>query len=155
MAVYFFDSSAIVKRYVSEVGTPWVLSVTDPKAGNRILVARVTGVEVIAALTRAGRSRGPAAVAATTAQIQQFRRDFVSEYRVVEVTPSVLSRAMMLAHIHGLRGYDAVQLAAALEVHALRPSALLPPLTLVSADLELNTAARAEGLAVDDPNAHP
>jgi uncharacterized protein len=144
-----------VKRYVNEVGTAWVLGVTDPRTGNRILVARVTGVEVVAALTRAGRNRGPAAVAATAAQIRQFRQDFANEYRVVEVTASVLSRAMMLAQIHGLRGYDAVQLAAALEVHSLRPSALLPPLTLVSADVELNAAARAEGLMVDDPNSHP
>lgn len=155
MAVYFFDSSAVVKRYVNEVGTPWVLGVCDPRTGNRILLARITGVEVVAALTRAGRSRGPGAMMATTAQVQQFRHDFINQYRVVEVTASILSRAMMLAHMHGLRGYDAVQLAAALEVHSLRPSALLPPMTLVSADVELNAAARAEGLVVDDPNSHP
>jgi hypothetical protein len=49
-----------------------------------------------------------------------------------------------------LRGYDAVQLAAALEVHSHAPS-----LTLLSADAGLNAAGAAEGLAVDDPNNHP
>jgi hypothetical protein len=43
-----------------------------------------------------------------------------------------------------------VQLAAALEIHATDAS-----LTLLSADAELNTAATAEGLSVEDPNSHP
>jgi uncharacterized protein len=49
-----------------------------------------------------------------------------------------------------LRGYDAVQLAAALEIHFQIPS-----LTLLSAGVDLNAAAAAEGLSVDDPNTHP
>jgi uncharacterized protein len=49
-----------------------------------------------------------------------------------------------------LRGYDAVQLAAALEIHSQAPS-----LTLISADTGPNAAAMAEGLLVDDPNRHP
>jgi hypothetical protein len=43
-----------------------------------------------------------------------------------------------------------VQLAAALEVRTHAPS-----LTFLSSDAELNAAAQAEGLAVDDPNLHP
>ena len=62
---------------------------------------------------------------------------------------------MTLAETYGLRGYDAVQLAAAVEVNASYRSAGLPPITLVSADVELNAAASAEGLTVDNPNFHP
>ena len=47
MAVYFFDRSGIVKRYVQEAGTAWVMAVTNPAAGNRIYLARIAGVEVI------------------------------------------------------------------------------------------------------------
>jgi hypothetical protein len=54
--VFFCDSSAIVKRYVKEIGTPWVLSLVAPAAGNRIYVARITSVEVVSAVTR--RQRG-------------------------------------------------------------------------------------------------
>jgi predicted nucleic acid-binding protein len=36
MAVYFLDSSAIVKRYVNEMGTTWLLSVLDPTEGDSI-----------------------------------------------------------------------------------------------------------------------
>jgi predicted nucleic acid-binding protein len=51
--------------------------------------------------------------------------------------------------------YDAVQLAAALTLNAELSLVGASPLTLVSADGPLNTAAITEGLAVDDPNTHP
>jgi uncharacterized protein len=60
-----------------------------------------------------------------------------------------------LAEINGLRGYDAVQLAASLELHRQRHAAGLSRITLISADHELNAAGIANGLLVDDPNAHP
>jgi predicted nucleic acid-binding protein len=50
--IYYFDSSGLVKRYVSEVGSNWVISLTDPAAGNRIYVANITGVEVPAAINK-------------------------------------------------------------------------------------------------------
>ena len=62
---------------------------------------------------------------------------------------------MHLAERYALRGYDAVQLAAALDVNAYWLSLDMPGLILVSADSELNAAAMAEGLNADDPNAHP
>jgi hypothetical protein len=62
---------------------------------------------------------------------------------------------MILAERHALRGYDAVQLAAALELQTVLTASGLPALTLVSADAELNAAAAAEGLTVEDPNLHP
>jgi hypothetical protein len=62
---------------------------------------------------------------------------------------------MALAERHGLRGYDAIQLAAALEINSFRTGQGLPPITLLSADAELNAAAVRDGLTVDDPNSHP
>jgi predicted nucleic acid-binding protein len=61
---------------------------------------------------------------------------------------------MDLAERHVLRGYDAVQLAAALKVHR-EYVAFGGSCTLVSADAELNSAALAEGLSVENPNDHP
>lgn len=43
----------------------------------------------------------------------------------------------------------------ALEANTQRVARGVPPATLVSADAELNAAATAEGIAVDDPNGHP
>ncbi len=60
---------------------------------------------------------------------------------------------MTLAEKHGLRGYDAVQLSAALRVSD-ECRALGISFTLISADGDLNDATRVEGLAVEDPNLH-
>ena len=74
---------------------------------------------------------------------------------VVSLTEAIVDRAMAVAEARALRGYDAVQLAAALQVNAIYIGNGLPPLTFVSADNDLNTVAAAEGLAVENPNAHP
>ena len=153
MAVYFIDSSALVRRYVIETGTAFVTDITDPGASHHMYVARITGVEVIAALARRGRG-GDVSADALAAALDQLRREFATQYRIVEMTSALLSDAMRLAETRALRGYDAVQLAAALRVNT-ECVALGLSSTLVSADGDLNTAARAEGLSVEDPNAHP
>lgn len=93
--------------------------------------------------------------ATATAALAQFYYDFEHHYQTVEVSAAVVARAIALAETHALRAYDAVQLATALESNNLRAGLAAPPLTLVSADQELNAAATAEGLAVEDPNSHP
>jgi uncharacterized protein len=138
-----------MKRYVQETGTVWVRALTASGTGNFFYLARITDVEVTAALARRRGQPGLSVVQAVAA-LRQFRRDFGQDYRVVEITIALLQRAAQLADTHALRGYDAVQLAVALDVHA-RDQALV----LVSADAELNAAATAEGLRVEDPNTHP
>jgi predicted nucleic acid-binding protein len=153
VAVYFCDSSAIVKCYVQERGSAWMVTLLDATAGHHLYLARITGAEVIAAIRRSAR-RGEIAAPDAVAALAQFRQDFAGLYRLIESTPALVTRAMALAETQVLRGYDAVQLAAAVEVN-IRGTALgLPVLTLVSADGELNVAAAAEGLAVEDPNRH-
>jgi len=154
MAVYFFDSSSIVKRYVSETGTAWVTGLLDPATGNHIYVARITGVEVVAAITRRERS-GSLSSTDSVIAIAEFRYSFTNNYHIFEVTPQLVDRAMSLAETYALRGYDAVQLAAALAVRDRCVARRIPIPTLISADMDLNAAATAEGLAVDDPNNHP
>ncbi|MGO9597042.1 MAG: type II toxin-antitoxin system VapC family toxin [Isosphaeraceae bacterium] len=76
-------------------------------------------------------------------------------YTVIEITPALFNKAMQLANTHALRAYDAVQLAAALEINQKEQGAGFAPVTLISADQALNDAATVEGLPVDDPNLHP
>lgn len=153
MAVYFFDSSAVVKHYVQETGTQWVTSIVNPAAGNDLYLARITGVEVVSALVRRGRDGTISSQDVATA-LAQFRKDFNSEYQALEMTASVLTRAMSLAETHALRGYDAVQLAAALEVKDFCQATEISAYILISADDTLNVAAEAEGLIIDNPNNH-
>lgn len=153
MAAYFFDSSALVKRYAREVGTTWVISLFRSASANRIYAGRIASVEVISALTRRSRS-GRLAPNTAARAIERFRRAFAGKLRKVELTERLIERAA-LAEKHALRGYDAVHLAAALEASDARIALATTPLTLISADNELNAAAAAEGLAVDNPNNHP
>ena len=57
MAGFFCDSSAVVKRYVNETGSNFVDSPADLKNGNVILPARITRVEIAAAIARRVRGR--------------------------------------------------------------------------------------------------
>ena len=153
MALYFFDSGALVKRYVQEVGTPWVRSLASPSS-NVLYIAQITAVETVAAITLRAR-RGNTSSSDAAAAIADLRHDYLREYVLLPITVAVISNALNLAERHGLRGYDAVQLACACQMQQERHLLLLPALTFLSADTALNAAAVAEGLAVDDPNAHP
>jgi predicted nucleic acid-binding protein len=153
VAAYFLDTSALVKRHVCETGSGWIRSLTGAKTPHAIYLARITAVEVTSAVTRRQRG-GSLSCAQCGAILGHFRRHLAQRYRILEVTHALLVKAMELARHHGLRAYDAVQLAAALEVGRLHQAAGLGPVTLISADGELNAAATVEGLPVDDPNAH-
>src|SRR4051794_16681413 len=73
MAVYFFDSSALVKRHVDETGSAWVRALTRVKAGHTLYIARITAVEITSAITR--RQRGHHLSAAQAgAMLGHFRR---------------------------------------------------------------------------------
>jgi predicted nucleic acid-binding protein len=154
VAVYFVDTSALAKRYVSELGSAWLRAAVDPAAAAEVFIVRITAVELIAALSRRARAGALTPADAATARTA-FRLDLSAEYQVVELTQHLAERAMALAETHGLRRYDAVQLAAALEVNVVRVARGLPPLTLLSSDAELNAAGVTEGLVVEDPGAHP
>jgi predicted nucleic acid-binding protein len=151
VAVFFFDSSALVKRYIDEAGSAFVIGLTDRADIDTILIARITQVEVIAAIFRRSRA-GSLIVKDADAAITTFRRDLLESYNFIEISPELLDEAAALVMSHGLRGYDAVQLSAAVAANTELLRSDLPPLIVVSADLHLNIAAAAEGLAVENPN---
>lgn len=152
-AAYFVDSSGLVKRYVREDGTAWMRRLTRRAPSTVIYIARVTAVEVASAVAR--RLKGRALTSASASSIlRRFRQHLAGRYTVIEITPALVDEAMRLAKTHALRAYDAVQLAAALEIDRREQDAGFAPVTLVSADQALNAAAVAEGLAVKDPGSH-
>ncbi len=150
---YFLDSSALVNRYVQEDGTPWVRRVTRRTSDNRVYLARITPVEVTAAVARRRKGRTLTPKKASSI-LYRFRQHLAGRYTLIDLTPALFDAAMQLANTHALRAYDAVQLAAALKIRRERESAGLAPPTLISADQALNDAAIAEGLTVDDPLLH-
>lgn len=153
MALIFTDSSAVVKRYVQETGSVWVGGLFTAAPANEITIVALTGVEVVAAITRRVRG-GTITPVDAASSCALFLTDLNTDYQVIAVSDALLRQAIRLAQHYSLRGYDAVQLAAANEVSRLRVTTGATPLVFVSADKELNAAASGEGLSVDDPNLH-
>jgi predicted nucleic acid-binding protein len=154
MAVYFLDSSALVKRYISETGSAWILGLFDPALNNEVFIAAITSVEIIAAITRRSRS-GSISITDVTVTCNQFKSDLQKDYQIVEITENIINSGMVLSQTYGLRGYDAIQLAAGRAVNTLCIANGLPPITFVSADNELNAAVISEGLMIENPDSHP
>jgi predicted nucleic acid-binding protein len=154
MADVYADSSALVKRHIPEVGSSWFQALVDPIAGNVITTARISMAEVYSALNR--RIREATLDAADyTHIVADFDALCATQYTLVELTALIVERARVLLERHPLRAYDAVQLASALTANDALAAAGLPALTFLSADHRLLNAAQMEGIATDNPNAHP
>jgi uncharacterized protein len=95
MAVYFLDSSALVKRYVNEVGTAWIQNLTSTTTGHLIWISRITTVEVVAALARRVRSGGLTPHDAALA-IAQFQAEIATDFRIIELTQPLANRAIQV-----------------------------------------------------------
>ena len=95
-ALYFFDSSALVKRHVNELGSRWVRSLTHVKADHTIYLSRITAVEIVSAITRRQRGRS-LSVAQGAAILGHFRRHLAQRYNLLELTPPLLVDAMTMA----------------------------------------------------------
>ncbi|MFN6527698.1 type II toxin-antitoxin system VapC family toxin [Nostoc sp. ChiSLP03a] len=154
MAIYFIDSSALVKRYISETGSAWVLELFDPTLKNEVFIAAITSVEIIAAITRRARG-GSISITDATITRNQFKSDLQKDYQIVEITENIINSGIVLSETYGLRGYDAIQLAVDRAVNTICIANGLAPITFVSADNELNAAVVSEGLMIENPNSHP
>jgi predicted nucleic acid-binding protein len=137
-ATYYFDSSALVKRYVTEAGTGWIRSLIAPAGGSLSLISRLTIVEVRSALARRKRERAISSDEHVFA-LGALRTHSLTQYRLIEFDASVANLAGDLLEHHSLRAYDAVQLASALIVAcALTGTGMAAP-TFLTADDRLST----------------
>ncbi len=152
MSHFYLDTSAIVKRYIVETGTAWVMGLTAPAVGNTIVVGEITLVEAAAAIATRHRAPGGITLEERDEAVTLFLNHYVNEYEVTALERPILDRAVDLTQNHRLRGYDAMQLATALAANESLAAADLPTLTFVAADEDLVSAAQTEGLAVDNPN---
>ena len=163
MPAYFFDSSAIVKRYHREPGSAWVHAVCDPRLRPPIYLAELARVEVVAALRRTGRQETLHA-SFVDAMVGEFARHLAFSdpsrrapmYRLIPLASTVLELAAALCNRHWtagpgatppLRSLDAIQLAAAI----LTAGAVADDLLFVTADVRLAAVAPLEGLSVVNP----
>jgi predicted nucleic acid-binding protein len=136
--IVYVDASALVKRYVAEAGSREVNALI---AGASVVgTVAISHAEVSSALAKAVRMRLLSREDAASA-LQVFNAEWESLIRL-QLTEVLISRAAALAWEHGLRGYDAVHLAAALFWQDM----LGDPITLATYDRQLWEAAKVTGL---------
>jgi predicted nucleic acid-binding protein len=136
--ICYLDSSALVKRYIVEPGSEEVEQLVS--AAEVVGTAWISLVEVVAALARAARTGVLTSEEAESA-IDSFKSDWLHLARL-QITEFLVSESANLARKYGLRGYDAVQLAAA----TLWQRNLELPVYMVTFDRQLWLAAASEGL---------
>ena len=138
--IAYLDASALVKRYVVERGSRETIALTaDSEMTATSIVSRA---EVGAALVEAVRGGHAKNEVARNAQ-RRFAGDWPDLVRVA-VTEALVERAEGLAWEHGLRGYDAVQLASALSWQ----ESVGEEIVLATFDQQLWEAAKRTGLKV-------
>lgn len=156
MRAYFLDTSALLKRYVSEVGSKWTTSICQPSTGNIVIISQATLAEAVASFCRKAREqdlRQRISEAERDRMITKFRGDARRQYNVVRVTSAIYTQAGDLCRTCKLRAYDAIQLACTLKIRTtLAP--LGTTLLFVSADTELLNVAQTVGLEIENPNTH-
>lgn len=155
MTNYFFDASALIKRYIVEVGTIWTIAATSAASGNSVVLVEVTLVEVAAALAARQRASRGITVVQRNQVLSRFLQDCASYFLLIPANRAVVDLGVELAQRHRLRGYDAVQLAAALLANQAQAATIRAALVFVSADNDLLLAAQAEGLTTDNLLNHP
>ncbi len=136
--ILYLDASALVKHYVAEPGSLEVnRAISQAEVVGTALISRA---EVVAALAKATRS-GALTHEEAARSLQVFREEWPDLVRIL-ITEFVIARADAFAWEHGLRGYDAVHLAAA----SVWQDMLDEPVTLATFDRRLWTAAGQVGL---------
>jgi len=151
MAIYYLDSSAVVKRYVAESGSEAIRAICT-EAENALFLSELALVEVSSAFARHAKGGG-ISDAERRSYLDLFIGDCARDYALIPADRRAIDRAVTLTQAHALRGYDALQLACALVAGDLLRAAGVYPVRFVSADDELLAAAAIEGLAVANPNA--
>jgi len=154
MAIYYLDTSALVKRYINEPGSAFIRQLCNARTienqpAHVFITSHLAMVEVAAAFAILERRKlilkGTAMYA-----FQQFIDDWDTTYRLGETTISAIKSATALAQRYPLKAYDAVHLAVALEAQKELVANMLE-LSLVSGDEQILQAAQREGLAVENP----
>jgi uncharacterized protein len=146
----YVDTSALAKRYITEVGSNWVRGITARSAGNVIAICELTPVEFFSSLTK--RARTGTLMPASILILQTgFLAHYTREYVSVLLEGRVMTNTRVLVNKYPLRTLDAIQLSSALEF----ANVFNEPVVFISADTNLLTAAAAEGFTTDNPLLHP
>ncbi|MBK7675000.1 MAG: type II toxin-antitoxin system VapC family toxin [Candidatus Accumulibacter sp.] len=132
----FFDSSAFVKRYVSEPGTEAVLAWCD--RASEIGLSGIALPEIVSAFCRLRREGK-----IDDTQYRQLKSLLLADIEdaaICDLTPEVLARSIASLETNALRGMDAIHIGSAVSLKAD---------VFISADQRQCDAATRAGLRVE------
>jgi predicted nucleic acid-binding protein len=138
----YLDTSALVKLYVEEAGSPAVRE----RSGHAesIATSRIAYAEARSALARKFREHGLSR-SGHRSVVEDLNRDW-EDYFIIDVSEGLIKAAGNLAEKHAIRGADAVHLASALTLARQAKETV----TFFCYDDRLGAAGRKEGLDAMD-----
>ncbi len=132
----FFDSSAFVKRYVSEAGTEAVLAWCD--RASEIGLSGIALPEIISAFCRLCREDKVDDI--QYRQLKSLLLADIEDAAICDFTPEVLAHSIASLETNALRGMDAIHIGSAVALKAD---------VFISADQRQRDAAIRAGLRVE------
>lgn len=144
MSEFFFDTSALVKRYHVEPGTERVDAILDdPDA--EIFISSLAIIESVSAFKRK-HNRGEVTEQEMTNLISVFFREALDDFVILPLEESVMTFSFDLILDEDLRTLDSLQLSAGLSL-----ASEIENLTFVTADEKLVEIADQRGLETVRP----
>jgi uncharacterized protein len=158
--VLYVDSSALIKRYLDEIGSDALNNKVQKtaRAGLQILTSVLSYAEIHAVLARRLKEQ-LLRVTEYHSAVTRFDSDWRKSLARVELSQSVLDFVPDLVKRHPLKGADAIQLASALwAARAIQMGSAgkaQTPVGFATSDKQLAAAAEYEQLEVFNPKMHP
>ncbi len=143
MALLYFDTSALVKRYYEEPGTEAVDALIE--GDDTVVISSLSVVETVSAFRRKYNRTG-ISESRVNDLLSAFFEEALTKFVIVPMAESVLQLAFTLVLDGDLRTLDSLQLSTALGLDT--DDELL---RFVTADAELAAVAEANGLPVSNP----
>jgi predicted nucleic acid-binding protein len=140
VTTYFFDTSALVKRYHEEAGTDQVDDLVEDDE-SEVLISSLTVIESVSAFRRK-HNRGELSESEMNQLLGVFFREALDDFVIVPMDESLLTFSFDLVLDDDLRTLDSLQLSTALSL-----ARELETIEFVSADEELVNVAARHGLA--------
>ena len=156
MYYFYFDASALAKRYIEEVGSDQIdfLFANVPLARLQCLTIGAMEVFWICVRKRNDSRITASSFTQATRHLEYEVINTQSDFKTISVPDSLVWDSMNLVDIHSLNSVDAIVLRSALDTAAeLRNTG--DTLVLVASDQRLLRAARTEGLQVFNPELDP
>jgi len=141
--IHYFDSSALVKKYIREAGTEKVL--TALTAASLRATSKLAYPEILSCLARKRRDK-ELSDADHRKAVTAFEADWRT-FAVLEFQDELLPLMKQLSARHPLKGADLVHFASLLWLQ----KATREPATLVASDMMLLRAAKAETVETFNP----